>query len=240
MAQRGKRNALDYDPRTKLLFVLATGIFTFMAPDNFVLIWCFIVVLGILLIDGYYRQAIMNGIFYMLVLGLGTIITRYVANGILQIVLGMFLFMTGRLFPIYVIAGWAINNTETSELITAMQKMYIPKGFTIPLAVTFRFVPTVRYEFRYIKNTMKLRGVGITWKNLLKVPVNTLEYALVPLLLRSIKIADDLAASALTRGLDRDTPRTSLREVGLHLRDYAGLIIFTGTILVGFFLYDYV
>lgn len=175
----------------------------------------------------------MNSALYLIVLGIDALITQYVSNAMLQVGLGMFADVLERLIPTFMIAGWATRSTETSELISALQNMRLPKGVIISLAVAFRFLPTVRHEFWYIKNTMKLRGVGIGWKSLLRHPLKTMEYALVPLLMRSMKIAEDLAASALTRGLDRETKRTSHKEVRLRAHDYAGAALFAAALVAG-------
>ena len=50
-------------------------------------------------------------------------------------------------------------------------------------------------------------------RNLVLHPGRSLEYVLVPLIIRTIKIADDLAASAMTRGLDLVGARTTYRDV---------------------------
>lgn len=218
--------ALAFDPRTKLIFMVAMSMFTFMAANTVTLMSFFMIALYFQLRSGRYLLAAMNGMIYLIVLGIDALVTQYVANAMLQVSLGMFTDVVERLIPTFMIAGWAIQTTETSELISALQNMRVPKGVMIALAVAFRFVPTVRHEFWYIQNTMKLRGVSLNWRNLLRHPLKTMEYSLVPLLMRSMKIAEELAASALTRGLDRENRRTSHQEVRLRPYDFMGLAIF--------------
>ncbi len=227
------KRAFAFDPRVKLFFIIAMSMFAFMGTNTATLVFFFLIALCFPLGGGKYRLAAMNSVLYLIVLGIDALITRYVANAMLQVGLGMFADVLERLIPAFMIAGWAIDSTETSGLISALQNMRLPKGVIISLAVAFRFLPTVRHEFWYIKNTMKLRGVGIGWSNLLRHPLKTMEYALVPLLMRSMKIAEDLAASALTRGLDRETGRTSYREVRLRAYDYAGAASFLALLFAG-------
>lgn len=59
----------------------------------------------------------------------------------------------------------------------------------------------------------------------------TLEYTMVPLLMSTATIADELAAASLSRGLDADTKRTSIEDVRLRLQDYL-LILFSIVIAV--------
>ena len=44
--------------------------------------------------------------------------------------------------------------------------------------------------------------VGYQVGNVLKHPMDTLEYAIVPMVFRSLKIADELAASSIVRGIE--------------------------------------
>lgn len=233
MVSATMRKALAFDPRIKLVFVVVMGMFTFMATNAMTLVFFFLAALYFLLRSERYMSVAMNCVFYLIVLGIDALVTQYVTSVTLQVGLGMFADVAERLIPTFIIAGWAIDTTETSELISALQNMHAPKGFVISLAVTFRFVPTVRHEFWYIKNTMKLRGVGLNWKNLLRHPLKMMEYGLVPLLMRSMKIAEDLAASALTRGLDRENKRTSYREVRLTSYDFMGLALFAAIMIAG-------
>ena len=50
-------------------------------------------------------------------------------------------------------------------------------------------------------------------------PIKYIEYTLVPLLMRMIKISDELSASALIRGLDSDENRVTLTELHFKCAD---------------------
>ncbi|NTV63423.1 MAG: energy-coupling factor transporter transmembrane protein EcfT, partial [Oscillochloris sp.] len=67
----------------------------------------------------------------------------------------------------------------------------------------------------------RLRGVSLTVFGFLRQPRLTLECALVPLLMRSLRIADELAASAATRGIEHPGERSSLRPLRLRVADGA-------------------
>lgn len=78
---------------------------------------------------------------------------------------------------------------------------------------------------------MHFRGIGISVRSVLTKPMMTLEYTMVPLLMSTATIADELAAASLSRGLDADTKRTSIEDVRLRLQDYL-LILFSIVIAV--------
>ena len=85
--------------------------------------------------------------------------------------------------------------------------------YTIPLVVMFRYIPTLRIEYRQIRSTMDIRGISDTvWKRVCH-PLATIEYILIPLLMRCLKVTDELAASGTTRGLELECKRYALRPI---------------------------
>lgn len=95
----------------------------------------------------------------------------------------------------------------------ALQRMRLPQAVTIPLVVMFRYIPTLRIEYRQIRSTMDIRGISDTvWKRVCH-PLATIEYILIPLLMRCLKVTDELAASGTTRGLELECKRYALRPI---------------------------
>ena len=97
--------------------------------------------------------------------------------------------------------------------LNALQRMRLPQAVTIPLVVMFRYIPTLRIEYRQIRSTMDIRGISDTvWKRVCH-PLATIEYILIPLLMRCLKVTDELAASGTTRGLELECKRYALRPI---------------------------
>lgn len=60
---------------------------------------------------------------------------------------------------------------------------------------------------------MDIRGISDTvWKRVCH-PLATIEYILIPLLMRCLKVTDELAASGTTRGLELECKRYALRPI---------------------------
>ena len=217
---------LELDPRMKLLLVVVFASATFSAPNLLALIWMYLLVVVLYLARGLWlgakKTAMLFAVFLLINLILSFVPQSKFAAGV-----GMILFMLERVVVFFVMGAWMGSKLRVSDFVTAMQNMHVPKGGTIALAVAFRYIPTVQDEFRSIKNTMMLRGIGLTVRNVLLHPIKTCEYAIVPLIIRSMTISDELAASAMTRGLDLESKRTSYREVPLRATDflYAGAVI---------------
>lgn len=121
-----------------------------------------------------------------------------------------------QLMPGTVFAYYLFATTKVSEFVAAMERLHLPQSVIIPFAVVFRFFPTVVEEYRSIRDAMRLRGVD--WK---AGPVALVEYRLVPLIISLVKIGDELAAAAVTRGLGGAVARTSRCRIGFSFADGA-------------------
>ena len=83
-----------------------------------------------------------------------------------------------------------------------------------------RFIPTIKIELKALKENMKIRGIVTSRFSRCYIQLKYIEYTLVPLLMRMIKISDELSASALIRGLDSDEKRVTLTELRFRKTDF--------------------
>lgn len=133
-----------------------------------------------------------------------------------------------EIIPGYMMAYFIFSTTSVGEFIAAMDRMHVTKKLTIPISVTFRFFSTIREEYVNVRDAMKLRGIG-SFRN----PLMMLEFRMVPFLTSIVSIGNDLAASALTRGLAAPNERTNVSNIGFTWRDY---LVF-GSLIIFYILY---
>ena len=208
----------ELDPRMKLLLVILISTSAYMASCRQTLILLYIVIVGLYLARRLWKAAWKIGIFFGVLLLIESLAERMPWMGI-QAAVRMIVFFLERISVFFVMGNWMAEKLRIGDLIAAMQNMHTPKGLTVTLAVVFRYLPTVKDEFVQIQNAMRLRGINPTFGNIICHPLKTIEYAIVPLVIRSMKVADELAASAMTRGLDLQVERTSYRNVRLRVAD---------------------
>ncbi|MTI55902.1 MAG: hypothetical protein FH760_13715 [Geosporobacter ferrireducens] len=72
----------------------------------------------------------------------------------------------------------------------------MPNQIIIPFAVDIRFIPSIREDFSCLKDSLRVRNINVSVLGFLKAPIKTVEYVPVPILIRSYKTSDELAASA--------------------------------------------
>ena len=112
-------------------------------------------------------------------------------------------------FIVPIMAGFLTFKIPSGKLISIFHKLMLPRNFVLILTVIIRFVPTIAGEFRTIKEAMKVRGFTGNFFHILSNPLRTLEYAIVPLIFRSIKVGDELSAAAIVRGIEKPIKRDS-------------------------------
>lgn len=141
---------------------------------------------------------------------------------IVSCILMIFLFFFPMLLSILILT----QTTRINQFLAAFQAMHLPTAVIIPLAVMFRFIPTVQDEWTGIRKAMAFRGISLEPAAILRSPLKTIEYILIPLLFSSVSIMEELAAAAIARGMDSEGNRTSYEEVRLHVQDWITIILF--------------
>lgn len=200
------------DPRCKLFLLIAVGIISFLLTgglSGFLLILS----VGVVLAFGSARGSAFKGILGFIMVSLLNTLLRYVRVPFLSILMGVFGVTVLKMIPIFLLASWVLRTTPMDDLIVALQRLKLPQSVIVPLIVVFRYIPTLKIEYRTIRGTMEIRGICDTrWHRLLH-PIKTVEYILIPLLMRCLKVTDELTASGATRGIENTGKRYALHLV---------------------------
>ena len=147
-------------------------------------------------------------------------------------------FLLHRLSPMVGIMILSIRSISVSQLVTGMQKLHCPRKMALTVAVALRFIPTISQELSQIRDALKTRGVPLNIVTFVKAPVLTTEYILVPFMMRGVRVADELSASAVTRAIESPAPRGERIPTKIRPKD----IIYLALVLaadVGILLYDH-
>lgn len=199
------------DPRCKILLLVCIGFVSYFLAGE-------VVSLALMLMYGLFI-AVGNGgkwalkMIAVYIIAYLNALLRYVQVPVLSVIMSVFGVTLLKLIPIVMMGLWILRTTYMDDLMVALQRMRLPQAVTIPLVVMFRYIPTLRIEYRQIRSTMDIRGISDTlWKRV-SHPLATIEYILIPLLMRCLKVTDELAASGTTRGLELECRRYALRPI---------------------------
>ena len=103
------------------------------------------------------------------------------STGILKSLLTGYCGIVVQFSPAIITAWYFARTTKIGELMSAMQKMHVPDGITISLAVVMRFFPTIKEEYAAIQDAMKMRGITMAGGNIARI----VEYRMIPLMFRA-------------------------------------------------------
>ncbi|MBQ9251520.1 MAG: energy-coupling factor transporter transmembrane protein EcfT [Clostridia bacterium] len=106
-------------------------------------------------------------------------------------------------------------------LIRCLNQMKLPRGVTLGMLITVRFLPTIWGEVSQIRAAMRTRGIdtrlnSFRWYR----PSNLYRAFLIPLVMRTVNLSDTLSLSVETRGFDpAEREATVYHPVGFTRRD---------------------
>lgn len=225
---------LIIDTRIKLLLFLLINFMVFGLKDFMLGSICFLCICVLSFLMGQKKLVWKYIIFYLVVAAIQQLCV-YTPHAI-HTILSVFTLFIRVMIPVVLFASTFIATTKVSELIAAMYSLKIPRSITITFAMTLRFFPTFGEEIHNIYNAMKLRGITVSVRNIFTRPMLLLEAMVVPIVMRSASIAEELSASAVTRGIDNPAERTSFVILKVRKSDIAVLLLFVILFVVLFYL----
>lgn len=119
-----------------------------------------------------------------------------------------------KILPVLSVGLLIIATTEVSEFLAVAAKLRVPRAVTVPLSVVFRYFPTLRQECSDVRDTMRMRGINLSF-----------EHVVVPVMMSAVNVSDELSAAALCRGINRPGKHTCLRDARMSFVDWAVVVI---------------
>ncbi|RFS45593.1 energy-coupling factor transporter transmembrane component T [Micromonospora craniellae] len=206
------------DPRTKILTVIAVSAAVLGTGGNRFIVAGTLLAVGLAVWERVWRRAVLLplvvGVFAAFafwvpivwphpVLGIISIGSLYTVRFAVAVGVGMHLVAT----------------TSPTQLSAAFRAWRIPRGIAVSTSVMLRFFPLVTSEAGAVLDAMRLRG--LVGAGVVRHPVLAIERFTVPLIASSLRVGEDLAASAILRGLGSPHRPTSMTPPRFTWRDAA-------------------
>lgn len=209
---------MKLDPRTKLLLMMVINVTIFGAEKMYILLMMGAIPLVLLFISKKGKPA-----FYCTLLYIAAVLVNEClipsTQGAVNILLVMISGVIYRVMPGFIMGYYLVTTTTVSEFIASMERMHISPKIIIPMSVMFRFFPTIGEEGSAIGDAMRMRGISFGSEKFFQNPMAMLEYRLVPLLMSTVRIGEELSAASLTRGLGNPVRRTNICKIGFAIQD---------------------
>ena len=228
---RNKHKILYLDPRTKFVLILCCILTMSESVYSIFAMVIFFTIVILLLLLGKVKSSLKFLLIYM-ILGILPIYIIADTTGVIKIVLTSTSALVLLFSPIFSALFTFISTSTISDIIAALQKMKVSDTVIIPFAVFCRFAPMLKEQWVSIRSAMKFRNIGVSLGNTLKNPMLNLEYVLIPLMMSTVVIAEELAAASISRGLAKGVRRVPLRESKLHFWDYVICTIMISLVII--------
>ena len=211
------------DNRTYIILLAVSTIFWFLFNKDYQIHFSVTLNMTLLMYIREYKKAIKFVITYFAMILLASLFAGKIA--LMYIILNML----ARSIPLMMLVTCiAVGNS--GELMSSLQKLRISKSIIVMICIMMRFFPVLSKETMYIRNGMKARGVFSSWKDYIRHPFLAYECFMVPLLIRCIKLSDELGATAELRGLNTAKSRTCIYEAVFGLKDIFALVMYGAAI----------
>ena len=220
------------DPRTKLFMVFVVSLIAMMSATTPVL-WVIRIIITLipivlLILEKKYSSALRFFLAYGIALVLLLFFISENSEGIIASLLIGYCGIVVQFMPALITAWYVIRTTKIGEFMSCMQKMHIPDGIAVSLAVVMRFFPTIKEEYSSINDAMRMRGVMLGGGNVLRM----FEFRMIPLLFSCVNIGEELSAAAITRGLGGEVKRSSVIELKLGIADFFLMVFLTAATVI--------
>lgn len=210
----GREGALD--PRTGMVLIVLS-IFVAFSRTELYIEWLFVGSIFVLMYGYGMGKTMVRLLVVYLFLSLMQVLVIPKVHVTLATVLSVFLYFK-MLFPCVAAGALFFGITSVRALLEVFGKMHVPRPVSIAVAVSVRYFPTLGEETGAIWGAMRLRTIkGLEQK---------MECMYVPLLMSAVKTGEELAQSAIVRGIENPASKSSLIEVRFHVRDMLVLVYF--------------
>lgn len=173
-----------------------------------------------------------KGIFYTGLAFLGQNIMEKFPNSFWAMILNLYAGIVIKILPGLIMGYYTMTTTKMSDLVYSLQKIRLPNTIIIPISVMFRFFYSIKQDYKIIGEAMYMHD--LTLKSFFKNPSRFIEYKFVPLLMITSQTADNVAISAMTRGMKVDGDRSSISSAQLRNIDY--ILLAFGIFIISLFI----
>ncbi len=209
---------LRLDPRTKLFLLLLSNLTLFFHVSLITEVILVTILLLLFFFSGKYKSGVRMTLFYGFMISADFLIIPY-AEGVFLNLIAMLSVGVRMMLPCVISGAYAFSTTTVGEMVCGLRKIKVPECIIVPGVTVIRFFPTIAEDYRQIKNAMAFRGIASGKLALLRHPVQSLEYIMMPLLMNSNNVAQDLSVAAMTKGISMPGIRTSMTELRMTVAD---------------------
>jgi len=225
LQKMGEREPGDFferlDPRAKLIALTLVTVAASLEREALVGLYAIISALAI--VSGLWKMLVFSTIGGIVMwLGFANLLMPLTGDTVEDPFM-LFAGLVLRLSIYSVVGIWFAVKTNLYDFGCALEKWRLPSCVVLPFIIAIRFVPTLLAEFAAVKDAMSQRGLYTGPRSAFTNPAQTFRCFITPMLIRSLKMADELTVAAETRGIGRLGGRSYYREIRFTRNEFAFL-----------------
>lgn len=147
--------------------------------------------------------------------------------------LALFFVVLQQSVPCFGLVAALMKKYSSAELLSSLETLRIPRALVVAVTITLKYLPTFTREFKYIRESMRLRGIPFT----IRRPVKSFQYFIVPQLFRCAALSEEVTAAGLVKGIDAPMKRSSYFEQKIRFVDILIMTLFIAGLAGGFIWY---
>jgi energy-coupling factor transporter transmembrane protein EcfT len=110
-------------------------------------------------------------------------------------------------------------STPIEDILQLLKKMKLPHQLAFVITTGLRFIPTMQKKAEMIKEAQQARGADIGSGGLIS-GIKSYIPILIPMIVDSLRMSDNLAVAMLNRGFGAMKTTTNLYEIKMKMKDY--------------------
>ncbi|RNB82356.1 energy-coupling factor transporter transmembrane protein EcfT [Brevibacillus fluminis] len=130
-----------------------------------------------------------------------------------------------RIYSMVLITSVLTFTTPLDQFIQLMRKLRFPQPLTFVIVTSIRFIPTMQKKVDQVFAAQRARGAKFSQNNIFAQIYNYLP-VMVPLIVDSLRMSEQLAISMLNRGYGASAHWTALKEMKMKRIDYWAMVAF--------------
>ena len=218
------------DPRTLALYVIVLNILL-MGAGSTALVMASLGVVGVFLVLTTRPRTWLNWTIFVLVWIFCCFLLPMLWRSTVSAFLVFIAFWMFRFAGVFGAAVAAIKVLDVTQVGAVLTRMHAPQVVYVPVMVVVRFFPMAVRELRAIVQAMTLRGLNPGARSAVRHPMRTAEYVVIPFLASAARIADELSAAAIIKGLGAQKSRSTTQPSRFRVGDALVLTILAALVV---------
>lgn len=188
------------DVRMKFCLVFLANYVLLKRVEGIVEIVCIVFLALLFLLAKQTKKSLIYILIFSVLYGVHDVMLEQ-THGSLSSFLSM-LTVGGRMMLPCIMAGdYLLSTSRISQIINALRLWRIPEPIVLTFAVMFRFFPVIKQDFHIIQQSLKVRGIFLSRKEMILSPLKYGEYVLLPLIMSASRTAQDLTIATMTKSI---------------------------------------